>query len=433
VTDPLDREKGGWGNPPSWYVADVPPPPVRPALDGDLRADVCIVGGGYTGLSAALHLAEAGRKVVLVEAHRVSWGASGRNGGQLHSGQRRDQAWLERAVGKADARRLWDFGEEAKALVRDLVARHAIDCALTDGLIDTVHKPRLVAGEHAYVEKLRKEYGYQQIEALDRDALAAAIGTSRYFGGFRDRGAAHLNPLAFALGLGRAAEAAGARLFEQTRATRLVPGPPHKVETSTGTVTAETVVLAGNGYLYGIAPEVEVRVMPIRNYILATEPLGARLDALIPGREAVSDSRFVVRYWRPSRDGRLLFGGGETYGYADPSDLKRFVRRHMLEVYPDLADVAISHAWGGTLAVTPRRAPLVRRLAPGLYVGAGYSGQGVGTAPFAGKIIAEAIIGDTGRLDVFARLPVPAFPGGTLLRAPLLVLAMTWFALRDRL
>lgn len=430
---PLDHEAGAPEHGPSWYAASVPPPPVRPPLDGDATADVCVVGGGYTGLSAALHLAEAGRKVVLVEANRIGWGASGRNGGQLHSGQRRDQVYLERSLGHDVARRLWTLGEEAKALITGLIARHSIDCDLTYGLIDTVHKASLAADEHAYAEKLRDEYGYASIEPLDREELAAAIGTPRYFGGFRDRGAAHLHPLALALGIGRAAEAAGARLCEHTRVTRLVPGKRPRVETATGTVTADAVVLAGNGYLAGIAPEVEARVMPIRNYILATEPLGARADALIPGREAVSDSRFVVRYWRLSGDGRLLFGGGETYGFHEPRDLVAFVRGHMLEVYPQLADVAITHAWGGTLAVTQRRLPMIRRLDGGVYVGAGYSGQGVGTAAFAGKVIAEAICGDTGRLDVFAKVPVPSFPGGTLLRAPLLTLAMLWFALRDRL
>jgi len=431
---PLDHEPGAPDHPPSWYAASVPIPPLRPRLDGDASADVCVVGGGYTGLSAALHLAEAGRKVVLLEACRVGWGASGRNGGQLHSGQRRDQAWLEHAVGRDDARRLWDLGEAAKTLVLGLVERHGIDCDLRRGLIDTVHQPRLAAGERAYAEKLRRDYGYDLVEPLDARELAAAIGTTRYHGGFRDRGAAHLHPLAFALGLAAAAEAAGVRICEATRVVRLFAADGRRrVETATGTVTADSVILAGNGYLAGLAPEVEARVMPIRNYILATEPLGERAKALIPGWEAVSDSRFVVRYWRLSGDGRMLFGGGEIYSQNDPPDVKAFVRANMLEVYPQLADVRVDYAWGGTLAVTPHRIPLIRRVSPGIYAAAGYSGQGVSIAPLAGKVIAEAIAGDTGRLDVFSRLPVPSFPGGTLLRAPLLVLAMTWFALRDRI
>lgn len=432
---PLDLEAGAPAHAPSYYAATASGVVERAPLAGSVTADVCVVGGGYTGLAAALALAEAGRKVVVLEANRVGWGASGRNGGQLHSGQRRDQVWLEQRVGIDDARRLWRLGEDAKALVLGLIARHAIDCDWTPGLIDVVHKASLAADELGYAEKLRRDYGYEEIEGLDRAEVTAAIGTPRYFAGFRDRGAGHLHPLNFALGLAAAAERAGAVIHEHTRVVGLREGRGGGVETAGGgRVTAETVVLAGNGYLSGLEPDTEARVLPIRNYILATEPLGpARCDALIPGREAVSDSRFVVRYWRLSRDGRMLFGGGETFGLGDPKDMKAFVRHHMIEVYPQLADARVDHAWGGTLAITPTRTPFVRRQRPGLYVAGGYSGQGVSIAVLAGQLMADAIGGDTERFDVFARLPVPRFPGGRRFRAPLLSLAMTWFALRDRL
>ena len=406
-----------------------------PALAGETRADVAIVGGGYTGLSAALHLAEAGIDAVVVEANRVGWGASGRNGGQLHTGQRRDQDWLEERLGRDDAYALWRLAEEAKALVKDLIARHRIDCDWRDGLIETVHKPRLVAEERAYADRLRADYGYTAVDWLDRDALAAAIGTDAYFGGRRDMGAGHLDPLKFARGLARAAAAAGARVFEGSAAARILQtSGGHRIETARGAVTAETVILAGNGYLDGIDAEVEARVMPIANYILATAPIGAgRAGGLIPGGEAVSDSRFVVYYFRPTADGRLVFGGGETYTRKPPQDVAAFVRRHLARIYPRLADVAITHAWGGTLAITLSRLPFIRRVRPGVYAAAGYSGQGVALAPFAGKVLAEAIGGDPGRLDRFAALPAPAFPGGRLLRYPALVAGMSWYALRDRL
>lgn len=369
--------------------------------------------------------------MVLLEAERVGWGASGRNGGQLHSGQRRDQDWLEEHLGLGDALRLWRLAEEAKALVHELIAKHAIACDWRPGLIETTHKRRLVAGEMAYVEKLKARYGYAPVEWLDKAALAEAIGTDVYFGGRRDTSAGHLDPLKFAQGLAKAAAKAGARIFEGAKATSLTGTT---VTTARGAVNADIVILAGNGYLDGIDDETEARVMPIDNYILATAPIGAGAPGgIINGGEAVSDTRFVVYYFRPTADGRLVFGGGETYSRRAPADIAGFVRRHLARIYPQLESVKVDYAWGGTLAVTLRRLPFIRRLRPGVYAAAGYSGQGVAMAPFAGKVLADAIRGDPARLDVFARLPAPPFPGGRLLRKPALAAGMTWYALRDRL
>jgi gamma-glutamylputrescine oxidase len=413
-----------------------------PALGESVRTHVAIIGGGYSGLSAALHLAEAGIDVVVLEAERVGWGASGRNGGQLHSGQRRDQDWLVARLGRDDAHHLWRLAEEAKALVKGLIARHGIDCDWRPGLIETAHKRRLAAREIAYVDKLRREYDYPAVEWLSRDALSAVIGTDVYFGGRRDAEAGHLDPLRFAQGLGRAAAKAGARIFEGTRATKLSGTATKGFEIAcvsrgaavSGTVRADIVILAGDGYLDGIDAEVEARVMPIDNYIAATAPIGAgRPGGIIPGGEAVSDTRFVVYYFRPTADGRLLFGGGETYSRRTPKDIAGFVRGHLAKIYPQLVDVAIDYAWGGAVAITLNRLPFIRRIRPGVYVAAGYSGQGVALAPFAGKVLAEAITGDPARLDRFAALPCPPFPGGKLLRQPALALGMLWYALRDRL
>ncbi|SHO60749.1 gamma-glutamylputrescine oxidase [Pseudoxanthobacter soli DSM 19599] len=418
---------------PSYYAASAKHDATRYPLGGSARADVCIIGGGYTGLSAAMHLAEAGRSVILVESNRVGWGASGRNGGQLHTGQRRDQDWLEAKLGLNDARHLWTLAEEAKALVRHLILRHGIDCDFRHGLITAAHKPSMVDDLKAWGDGMRKTYGYDQTRPLDKDEVAAAIGSKRYFGGLLDAGGAHLQPLSFALGIAQAAERAGARLCEGTRALRIEEAGGRKhVVTTHGTVDAADVLVAGNGYLAGIEPEIESRVVPIRNYILATEPL-PHPEKIIPGWQCVADTRFVVRYWRLSGDGRMVFGGGETYSQHEPVDVAGFVRHYLLEVYPDLAHTRIDYAWGGTLAITQDRTPMIRRLRPGLYVAAGYSGQGVAIAPFAGKVVAEAIIGDTTRLDIFSRLKVAPFPGGRLLRQPLVTLAMLWFSLRDRL
>ncbi|MDQ0315246.1 NAD(P)/FAD-dependent oxidoreductase [Amorphus orientalis] len=434
------RHSGGAANgspsgPPTIYVEGVSAP-TFPELSESSRADVCVVGGGFTGLSTALHLARTGRSVVLLEAQRIGYGATGRNGGQLHSGQRRDQVWLEDKVGRDDAARLWELAEAAKDLVRSLIRDHDIDCGWTEGLIEAAHTRAIFDEERDYVAHLADRYGVGALSVLDRDQIAEATGSDRFVGGFRDASAGHLNPYALACGIARAAEAVGARLHEGSRVVRIEATGQGKrrVSTATAHVDAETVVLAGNGYLAGIEPSVEARVLPINNYVVATEPLGPeRMQRLIPGGECVADTRFVVRYWRPTPDNRLVFGGGETYTRRLNADPAAVVRPYLAEIYPDLADVPIASAWGGTLAVTRHRMPFIRRVEPGLYAGCGYSGQGVGTATFAGKVLADGIAGDTGALDVFARLPVPSFPGGTLLRTPLLVLAMSWYALRDRL
>jgi gamma-glutamylputrescine oxidase len=416
--------------PPSWYAADTPPLAPFPPLEGAAAADVCVIGGGYTGLSAALHLAEAGLDVVLLEASRVGFGASGRNGGQVGSGQRRDQAWLEREVGAQRARALWDMAEEAKALVRALIARHGIACDLRDGILHAAHRPAHMAGIHAEAEHLARAYGYARVEPLDRAGLRTALGSDAYHGGALDHGGAHLQPLAYALGLARAAAAAGVRIHETSRVLALEPA----VRTARGAVTARFTLVACNGYLGSLAPAVAARVMPINNFIIATEPLGAaRAEALIPSGAAVADTRFVVNYFRRTADHRLLFGGGESYGWRFPTDIAGIVRPRMLAVFPELADAAITHAWGGTLAITVNRMPAFQRLGPTTLSAAGYSGHGVAMATLAGKLMAEAVQGTAERFDLLAALPQPDFPGGAALRWPLLVAAMSWYALRDRL
>ncbi len=413
---------------PSWYAATSVPSPDRPALAGDRRADVCIVGAGFTGLSAALHLARAGLQVVVLEAHRAGWGASGRNGGQVGSGQRLDQDWIEARL-PGDARVLWDMAEAAKALVRDLGAgMPGVDWR--PGIVHALRKTAEVDAARRYAEKLARDYGYTLIDPLDRAALAALIGTESYAGGEIDQGAGHIHPLNFALGLAAAAEAAGAVIHERSEVLALDHGAPARLRTAQGTVTADHVILACNGYLGDLAPEVAARVMPINNFIVATEPLGDRAPLAQP--VAVADSRFVVNYWRQTPDGRLLFGGGESYGWRFP-DIVATVRRPMMQVYPQLADVRIDHAWGGTLAITVSRAPCFARLRGNVLSASGYSGHGVALATLAGRILAQAVQGQADGFDVMARLPTPRFPGGTLLRHPALVLAMTWYSLRDRL
>ncbi|MDV4145438.1 NAD(P)/FAD-dependent oxidoreductase [Shimia sp. FJ5] len=420
--------------PQSWYAATVDPLAPFEELRGETKADVCVIGAGYTGLSTALHLAERGYDVALLEAHRVGFGASGRNGGQLGSGQRMEQEGLETLVGKDDALKLWQLAEEAKDVTKGLIAKHDIACHLKPGVAHACFNAREVRHEHAYVDHLQDRYGYDQIEALDHDALQAICPSPKYVGGSLDMGAGHLHPLAYALGLARAAKAAGVRVFENTHVHHIDKGPRPTVRTDKGRVSAEHVVLACNGYLGTLDRKVAARVMPINNYIAATRPLAEdELQTVLRRDVAIADSKFVINYFRLSHDNRLLFGGGESYGYRFPSDIAALVRKPMTEIYPQLANIEIDYAWGGTLGITMKRMPVFARLAPNILSASGYSGHGVGTATHAGRLVAEAIAGQSEGFDIMSRVPAPPFPGGGMFRTPLLAMAMTWFALRDRL
>ncbi len=301
------------------------------------------------------------------------------------------------------------------------------------GLIVADHKPGYVAHSHAYAKKLREVYHYPHAEPLSREQLRALVGSDAYYGGMIDRDGGHLHPLNLALGLARAASAAGARIFENSRALSIADEAKPTVTTAAGTVEAEWVLECGDGLQDGLDARVDRHVMPIANYIAATEPLGERAKEIIANDAAVADSRFVVNYYRLTHDGRLLFGGGETYTRRLKADPGSFVRPYMLKIFPQLADARIDHGWGGLLGITMTRMPFVRRLSPHVLTAAGYSGQGVMLAPLFGQILAEAVRGQFGRFDLLARLPVPAFPGGRWMRWPLLAAGLSYYALRDRL
>lgn len=418
----------------SWYAHTANPFPDLASLKGEHRTEVCIIGAGYTGLGAALRLAEQGVSTIVLEEAQVGSGASGRNGGQIHTGQRRDQHWLEQAVGPDDAMALWCLAQDAKAHLHDLIAQHTIACDLKPGMIHARHRCHGEDQDRAWLDHMAARYGYQQIRLIEKDALAHELGTDVYFGGTVDEGGGHLHPLNFALGLGQAALKTGAQIFERTRALswrKTVRGM--EVTTQEGTVICQRLILTGDGYIDGLSSQIDARVMPINNFILATAPFGELADEIIRSNAAVADSRFVINYFRKSSDGRLLFGGGENYSPWFPSDLIRFVQRHMLRVYPNLATLPITHAWGGALGITMTRAPYVRALAPGVVAAAGYSGQGVMLAPYFGKLLADASLNERSGLDLLSRLPTPPFPGGKLLRWPALVAGLSWYALRDRL
>lgn len=419
--------------PGSWYAATANSKPEFEPLKGEIKADVCIVGAGYTGLSAALHLAKAGLDVVVFEAHRVGFGASGRNGGQLGSGQRMEQDGLEKLMGKDDASKLWQLGEDSKNLVKNLISTHDIDCHYKPGVAHTASNKSDVKHLYDYADKLRQDYGYDEIESLDAEACHALCPSPDYVGGTLDMGAGHLHPLNYALGLARAAVDAGARIYDMTLVHNILQGAKPVVQSDHGRVVVDHVILACNGYLGSLNRKVAARVMPINNFIGATEPLGDDAARVLTRDIAVADSRFVVNYFRLSQDKRLLFGGGENYGYRFPDDIDAVVRKPMSVVFPHLKDVRFDYTWGGTLGITMKRMPYLGRVAPNVMSASGYSGHGVGTATLAGQLMARAVLGRADGFDLMAKVPAPPFPGGAMFRAPLLTLGMSWFVIRDRL
>jgi gamma-glutamylputrescine oxidase len=431
--NPLYRNDRPGQFPKSWYAASTTLPDERPPLFGQTEADVCVIGAGYTGLSAAWHLARKGLDVVVLDAHRAGFGASGRNGGQVGSGFNMDQPTMEKKLGKAAAATLWSLAEEAKADLRATCAEHIPEARYMPGVAHGFYSKSEARDYYADTDHLAQVYGYDQIQKLDPEEMRALVKSPLYHGGILDMGAGHLHPLRYALGLARLAEAAGARLYDRSEVHHIAHGDPVEVRTDKGRVKARHVIIAGNGYLPNIERKVAAKVMPINSFICATEPLGDRAAEVLARDIAVADSKFVVNYYRMSEDKRFLFGGRESYSIGFPKDISTALIQRMSNLFPQLAGVKIDYVWGGTLGITMTRVPALQRVAPNVLSGAGFSGHGVALSGLAGKIMAEAVAGQAGKFDAMAGLNVPNFPGGAAFRAPLLTLAMTWYALRDRL
>ena len=416
----------------SWYEDTAGPRPEYPPLDGDRQADVVIVGGGFTGLSAATHLAKAGTNVVLIDAHRFGDGASGRNGGQLGTGQRAGPEEMEKEFGLTRAKALFDLAEEAKAHLLEFTATNGIEIDFRPGHLNVTHKKRELPDFIEYAQAAER-FGYPHIKIMDAAETAERVGSSHYVGGVRDSGTGHIHPLKLLIGTARVAKEAGAQLFEKTRATRIdTNGGKVVVSTPSGTITAQKALLALNAYGDNLEPESAAHIMPIGSFIGATVNLGDD-SPVLPGGESVSDSRFVVRYFRRAKTGELLFGGREIYAVKDASDIHVHIRRQITEIYPALKDVEITHGWGGYVGITLPRKPFVREVMPNVISAGGYSGHGVMLSNFVGKLYAETVSGNRDRLKLIEDLKVPPFPGGRRWRAPLLFLALNWYALRDRI
>ena len=420
--------------PDSWYAATAPLLPSFPSLEGEETADVCVIGGGYTGLSAALHLKKKGYDVVLLETQRVGWGASGRNGGHVGTGQRADQASIEKWVGLEAAKGLWQLGLDAVEKVCELIDEHQIDCELGSGNLHLAAKPSHAGELQEELEHLESQYGYQQLSYLSPDAVAELTSAQGFYGALLDDGCRHLHPLKYAVGLARAAAQAGVRIYEHSRAQPAPNGQSGEVKTAQGHVKSQHVVLGCNAYLGKLIPRLAGNIMPINNFVIATEPLPSHLLPRINRDNlSMSDTLFVINYWKLSEDGRMLFGGGENYSSRFPRDIKAFVRPHMLNIYPELEEIDVEYGWGGAVGITMNRMPDFGRMGDHLWYAQGFSGHGVPTATMAGHLLAEAIDGDTSGFDLMASVPTQGFPGGTLLRWPGLVAGMLFYSLRDKL
>ncbi len=415
--------------PPSWYAATAHPAPPRPALDGSVDCDIAVIGGGYTGLSSALALARTGHDVRLVEAARIGWGASGRNGGQAIPGLRKGAAELIDQFGVEPARALNAIGDRARDHFWDLIDREAIDCDARRGHLQAAARAADLGHLRAEVAAYTRLGGTGTPQIVEPADLPAHIASTAYHGGLFDPGAGHVHPLNLALGLAAAAECAGARLHEASPATAITGAT---VTTPCGALRARHVILAADGGIGALAPDLARKVMVVGNSIIATEPLGELAAQLLPSDAAVADTRFVLDYFRRSVDGRLLFAGGEKYLPGAPADVAAFVRPHLLRVFPQLAEARIDYGWSGDVTITRSRFAEVGRRGAVIHAH-GYSGQGVMLGCLMGTLIAEALAGDGAAFDRLAALPTPTFPGGRALRTPLHVAGMLWYALRDRL
>lgn len=420
----------------SYYEASVVRPTACAPLEGAVEADVVVVGGGFAGLSAALELRLKGLSVVLLEADRIGSGASGRNGGQAIVGYASGQGPFEEQLGKADSQRAWDLSVEAVDLIEQRIAAHGIACDWRRGytyVADSAKKARALREE--FEDHSRRGVVCDWAEGAD---VARFIRSPRYVAAFRENTSGHLHPLKYALGLAQAAQAAGVRIHEHSPVTGLDRGRRLLARTARGQVTAKFGVLAGNCMLpeFGpaVAPEIAPRIMPVGTYIVGTAPLDPALcERLIPGRAAVCDNNFVLDYFRFSADHRMLFGGRVSYTTMTPPDLKGVMARRMGAVFPELKDVPVEYVWGGFVDISMNRAPDFGRLGDNLYYLQGFSGHGVALTGLAGQMVAEAVAGQAGRFDLFARLKHHRFPGGPLLRTPSLALGMLWHRMKDAL
>jgi gamma-glutamylputrescine oxidase len=415
----------------SWYATSVAASPERHALQENLQADVCILGAGITGLSTAIECAQAGLRVIVLEAQQVGWGASGRSGGQAIFGYGCDQHKITAMIGLEDSRKLFDFSLEGLRIILERCQEFSIDCDWQAGHAHVAIKPRHIDELKLWQEDLQKNFAYS-LPWWDKEQLQAQLASPRYIGALYDVNSGHLHPLKYTQGLARAAESLGVKIFEHSAVTSLQRGDKPVFKTQHGQAQCDYAVLAGNAYVKGIAPELDYKIMPVGTYIGATAALEPALaESLIKNNMAVADINWALDYFRLSNDHRLLFGGRASYSTLPPPNLPGVLTRRMTRVFPQLKHLKFDYAWGGFVDISLNRAPHWGRLGKNIYFAQGFSGHGIAATGLAGRIMSEAIRGQASRLDVFEKIKHLPFAGGRLFRTPLLVAAMAWYKLRD--
>ncbi|MFI8479157.1 NAD(P)/FAD-dependent oxidoreductase [Pseudomonas sp. NPDC078700] len=418
--------------PQSYYAASANPVPARPELNGDVETDVCIVGAGYTGLSTAISLLENGFKVCIVEAAKVGFGASGRNGGQIVNSYSRDIDVIERTVGPKQAQLLGQMAFEGGRIIRERVAKYNIQCDLKDGGVFAANTSKHMTHLESQ-KKLWERYGHTQLELMDAKRIREVVATDNYVGGMLDMSGGHIHPLNLALGEAAAVESLGGVIYEQSPATKIERGANPVVHTPKGRVKAKFVVVAGNAYLGDLMPELSAKSMPCGTQVIATEPLSDEMaKSILPQDYCVEDCNYLLDYYRLTGDKRLVFGGGVVYGARDPANIESIIRPNMIKTFPQLKDVKIDYAWTGNFLLTLSRLPQVGRIGDNIYYSQGCSGHGVTYTHLAGRVLGEALRGQAERFDAFAGLPHYPFPGGRLMRVPFTAMGAWYYSLRDK-
>ena len=421
----------------SYYAASANEQPQYPTLESDIEVDVCVVGGGFAGLSSAIELADRGYTVAVLEANHIGFGASGRNGGQIIAGLACEQDVIEKALGFDAAKQVWNMTLEALDLVRERVKRFNINCDLQDGFLGVSVNEKKGKNLRVWFDDMQKRYNYAA-EWIQPAHIKKWIDSPRYFNGYYDKLSGHLHPLNYCLGLAKGAVSLGVQIFQRSAVTAMQQGESVILRSQRGQVKAKFVVLAGNMYLPEIAPQlapkIANRIMPVGTYIIGTEPIESSLAArLIPSNAAVCDTNFVLDYFRLSKDKRMIYGGRVSYSAMTPPNLTQSMQARMVETFPQLKNTKVEYTWGGFVDISMNRAPDFGRIAPNIYYLQGFSGHGVALTGMAGKLVAEAITGQATRFDIFAKIKHHDFFGGKLLRTPALILGMAWYQLREKL